>query len=136
MKDLEIQVGDRVTYACTEEYVYKILTSLVTTNKDIDFLTFENKEIIKVERIGSNGWDTVYEKEEKKDLLTEEEREFLNAFSKMNCYVVDNLIINKNNIILFYKSNLLLACYKTNYNHFRNLERERVYMFSELRLEE
>lgn len=60
----------------TKEYDYylcdKCREKIVMTNKnDIDFVKFDDKTIIKIERIGSNGWYTVYEKE--KELLTEEE---------------------------------------------------------------
>ena len=79
MKDLDIQVGDRLTY----KSIGKIFIELIKSSRDLKEILFEieNKdtEILKIERIGENGWYTVYEK---KDLLTDEEREFLKNIIK------------------------------------------------------
>lgn len=62
---IEVEVGDRVTYK--DGYV-----GIVLDNEEINYQTVvRDREIIKVERIGQNGWEVV---EEKKELLTEEER--------------------------------------------------------------
>lgn len=73
MQDYDIEAGDRVTYKYKGES--DIFTRIITINSDAEITLKDDKEILKIERIGSNNWDTVYEKE--KDLLTEEEREFL-----------------------------------------------------------
>ena len=49
----------------------------MTCKSDTETALEDNKEVLKIERIGSNGWYIVYEKEEKKGLLTEDEQEFL-----------------------------------------------------------
>lgn len=70
---MKIEVGDRVTY--DDGYI-----ELIFDSEEIKYKTVvRDREIIKVERIGQNGWEVV---EEKKELLTEKEREFLKFFVK------------------------------------------------------
>lgn len=76
---MDIKVGDRITYMHEEDFVLKASCQIVTDTTDVVVLQnrTEHKEIeiIKIERIGLNGWYTVFE--EKEELLTEEQREFL-----------------------------------------------------------
>lgn len=70
---MKIEVGDRVTYK--GGYI-----EIVLDNEEINYQTvIRDRKIDKVERIGQNGWEVV---EEKKELLTEEEREFLKDMTK------------------------------------------------------
>lgn len=73
---IEIQVGDRVTY---KGYGESKIVMMISN----EFFTMNNTEIQKIERIGSNGWYTVYEKEEKKDLLTADEKAILINLKKI-----------------------------------------------------
>lgn len=135
---MDIQVGDRVTYEVVSENddikIRLILNELhieefniMIKNKDI--------EIIKHERIGENGWYTVYEKEEKKELLTEEEREFLRLFIKVSDYYINN-IMKKSNCIRFYNDYDLVTYIDINNFYFNKLENNKEYTLSELGLEE
>ena len=84
---MKIEVGDRATYK--DGYV-----GIVLDNDEINYQTVvRDREIIKVERIGQNGWEVV---EEKKELLTEEEREFLKFFVKY--YEVESFRFNNDDI--------------------------------------
>ena len=78
MEELNIQVGDRVTYRYVNEEEQK--QERIAVNMDeIFWLGNTDKGILKIERIGQNGWYTVYEK---KDLLTDEERAFFKYYTK------------------------------------------------------
>ncbi len=71
----QIQVGDRVTYRFLEddkENMKHERQSIMTSEEEIvRYTTITDLVILKIERIGRNGWYTVYEKE----LLTEEEKD-------------------------------------------------------------
>lgn len=77
---MNIEVGDRVTYKYininSDELENEIITDAVTKRDYQARFDDESWELIKVER---PNWEVV---EEKKNLLTEEEREFLKAYLK------------------------------------------------------
>lgn len=83
----QIQVGDRVTYIQIKQIIsstsfYDFKTEEVK-NKVTEIVTDSNeefKEILKIERIGQNGWYTVYEKES--EILDEKEKEYLSNIIK------------------------------------------------------
>lgn len=145
MNNLDIQVGDRVTHeiegvktmvennVCIMRTVKEKRTALVTMDQVI---IKDETQILKIERIGKNGWYTVYDKEEKKELLTEEERDFLEKFVKFsNNYI--NYIIRVEHTIIFHTD-----CHyhreekiEVNNNFFNKLENNRKYTLSELGLE-
>lgn len=87
MKKLDIQVGDRITYIQIKQIIsprsfYDFKTEEVK-NKVTRIVTDSNeefKEILKIERIGQNGWYTVYEKES--EILDEKEKEYLSNVIK------------------------------------------------------
>ena len=87
MKKLDIQVGDRITYIQIKQIIsprsfYDFKTEEVK-NKVTRIVTDSNKEfkeVLKIERIGTNGWYTVYEKET--EILDEKEKEYLNNLIK------------------------------------------------------
>lgn len=71
---MDIQVGDRVTYKNKDRNTIAVETA--TSDYDITVLSREHIEILKIER-------PTYEViEEKKELLTEEEKEFLKDITK------------------------------------------------------
>ena len=78
MDKLDLQVGDRATYRykCEKNTEQR---RIAVSMDEIFWLKNTDKEILKIERIGSNGWYTVYEK---KDLLTDEERAFFKYYTK------------------------------------------------------
>ena len=94
---MDIQVGDKVTYRYESEE--NIRMSIITdTNELRDYKHMSLKkgkidsiDILKIERIGEKGWYTVYEAE--KELLTEEEREYLKLRLKFSRY--ENSYIKK-----------------------------------------
>ncbi len=75
MKDLDIQVGDRVTFLYKNEKMVEIAGSSKLINK-----AKENTETLKIERIGNQGWYTVYEKNKK--ILDEAEKEYFKNLIK------------------------------------------------------
>lgn len=130
---IEIEVGDRITYKGGFRNTFVLM--ITETN---DIYSLKGFEILKIERIGSNGWYTVYEKEEKKELLTGEERTFLKpiikhitkkiSFIKKYCGIVylvkeDGFFVGDINI-----SNFDIQ--------FKGLKEDKEYALSELGLED
>lgn len=133
MKDLDIQVGDRLTY----KSIGKIFIELIKSSRDLKEILFEieNKdtEILKIERIGENGWYTVYEK---KDLLTDEEREFLKNIIKY--YDGISRIETTLSSISFENDNFHIICiidYPKKLK-FENIKKNEYYTLKDLGLEE
>lgn len=122
MQDYNIEVGDRVTYIDYSRAIIVDRTDLEVINSN---------EILKIERIGQNGWYTVYEKE--KELLTEEERKFLKDIIKY--YDITHILCCENSMDL-HNENLVVACldYPKNLK-FKNIHGKR-YSISELGLYE
>lgn len=97
MKKLDIQVGDRITYIQIKQIIsprsfYDFKTEEVK-NKVTRIVTDSNeefKEILKIERIGTNGWHTVYEKES--EILDEKEKEYLSNVIKPFKNRVQNIL--------------------------------------------
>ena len=127
-----IKVWDRVTYI--NKPLNKICMDLIFNKGEVDRLEHFKHEILKVERIGENGWYTVYKKEEKKELLTEEEREFLKSYINFSQY--NNLfILNTENILkVLCDSEVILEIIGE--EKFKGLEYNKQYSISELGLEE
>ena len=136
MKDLDLQVSDRVTYKYTDKS--NTVVELVS-NDNVDVLSFkdylenERIKILKIERIGENGWYTVYEK---KDLLTSEEKEFLKDIIKY----YDNIsqIKFREEIINLCDEDSYVMCsldYPDNMK-FENIKKVEFYTLKDLGLEE
>lgn len=129
---MKIEVGDRVTYK--DGYV-----GIVLDNEEINYQTVvRDREIIKVERIGQNGWEVV---EEKKELLTEEEREFLKQTLRFGNYGKDTgngeiLFIQKYGYFLrfYYDEWACNTIYFDKMECFKMLEEEKKYTLKELRI--
>ncbi len=91
-------------------------------------------EILKIERIGSNGWYTVYEKE----LLTEEERELLKVMIKNLCADIGYIKKSDEKVILIKNNGIEIAqiVIKDIILGFKNLVKNKEYTLSELRIGE
>ena len=131
MDNFDMQVGDRITYKSLE----KIFMELIKSSLDLKEISFEieNKdiEIIKIERIGAGGWYTVYEK---KELLTDEEKEFLRDIIK---YYDDTSKIEFSANIDLYNNVGYIICaldYPKKLK-FENIEENKWYTLNELGLE-
>lgn len=72
---MDIQVGDRITYKYKDEN--NILINIMTSNVDKEIVLSQNVEILKIER---PSYEVI---EEKKELLTEEEKEFIKSSLKI-----------------------------------------------------
>ena len=127
---MDMQVGDKVTYKIREIVFTEIINNLswgVKLKNDAMY------EILKIER---PKYEVV---EEKKELLTEEEREFLKQYIKLIGFEKDVGYIKKSinrflYVILSDDSNFEIeVSYGEN---FKNLENEKVYTLKELGLEE
>ena len=129
---MDIQIGDKVTIDCMGD----VKTIIITTEQEIkqikeNVAIFTNK-ILKIER---PKYEVV---EEKKELLTEEEREFLKLYIK----IIKSL--NNGQIISIRKqSSWIILGLKTGLEYqadigskFKNMEDCKKYNFSELGLEE
>lgn len=139
MQDLDIQVGDRVTYItkvskivqrkeyCNIGIVNEKRKAIITTDLD----NIEKDNILKIERIGQNGWYTVYEKD--KELLTEKEREFLKQYIKFSNTVING--IKKDDSILNFMQYDEEINYISLIDDFEGLENHRLYYLKDLGLE-
>ena len=117
--------GDKVTYKIREIVYTEIINNLSFGARLKNDSTYE---ILKIER---PKYEVV---EEKKELLTEEEKEFL----KDICKYYDVTEIRLNNIeIKIINNGHLVSCFNYPYNmKFENLERGKTYKLEELGLEE
>ena len=132
MEDLDIQVGDRVTSKNNETgeiYVEIVYNKIGVENiKKISY----NIEPIKIERIGASDWYTVYEK---KELLTDEEKEFLKDIIKYYDNI-SQIAFNSNNINFCDNINYIICAsdYPKNLK-FGNIKKDKEYTLEELGLE-
>lgn len=114
---MNIEVGDRVTYKNGE-----IKTIL---NYSDAYNAQHCATIVKVER---PNWEVV---EEKKELLTEEEREFLKIYTKFNKIKYDKLRFCTDCVEFW--NDISIMSYHVN-NKFKNIELGRFYEKQELRI--
>lgn len=131
MSDIKLEVGDRVTYKYLNTLDKKEITSIVQHLNDIKYLDRMTKskdeissiEILKIER---PKYEVI---EEKKELLTEEEKEFLRLYMSFEGIVTDK-IYKQDGFIKFvgYTGGLPL------YTGFENLVEPKIYTLSELRI--
>lgn len=133
MKNLDIQVGDRVTFLYKNEKMVEIAGNSKLINK-----AKENTETLKIERIGNQGWYTVYEKEEKRELLTDKERELLKVMIKNLCADIGYIKKTYEKVILIKNNGVKIAqiIIRDVILEFKNLEKDKEYSLSELGLEE
>lgn len=138
MQEFNIEVGDRVTYKSKDELEYQKREKIVINEDEIikilSCIKEEQIQVLKIERIGSNGWYTVYEKE--KELLTEEEKELLQVMIK-NMSVDIEYIKKSGDKVIFIKNNseeaaqIIISDVILDFN---NLEYRKLYLLSELGL--
>lgn len=140
---IDIQVGDRVTY---EEAFGLMLQELITESNKAYYI--KEFEIIKIERIGQNGWYTVYEKQA--DILDEKEKEYLGnllrPFKKDIKYIIKKKSFNGDitnlkriyflTIYMHESSKNFSLPYFTDKNMYKDMKIDRNYTLKELGLEE
>lgn len=163
MEKFKIEVGDRVTYIETRIVIDEnrnrmgdvfpafALKTKEVKNKVTEIVTRSNKEfkeILKVERIGQNGWYTVYEKQA--EILDEKEKEYLSAvikpFKNRVQSIVKETVIQANPFEFKVKQtehiviqvvndeNIYLPTFKKN-TMYKNMETDKKYSLKELGLE-
>ena len=132
---MNIQVGDRVTYK--NRLKDEIITIIVLGASDINKLKNGCREILKIER---PKYEVV---EEKKELLTEEEKSDLKAIienvNKYSCMKVNEISFRTTN-----NGKLIINCFNNDYcmfemviyEKFKNLNKSEKYTLKELGLEE
>ena len=123
---MDIQVGDRVTYKIREIIYIKIMEDSSMINK------LKNDGECKILKIERPKYEVV---EEKKELLTEEEREFLKLYMKINNIKASKLIFNIFEIT-FIDGNISFTAYINTDYSFRKLIYNKEYTLKELGLEE
>lgn len=130
---MNIQVGDRVTYKYENEE--KIRISIVNDIDELeDYITMSSTkgeinsiEILKIER---PKYEII---EEKKELLTEEEKEYIKLYAKFNDIKFDRLKITIASIE-FINNNSLISCYINTEINFDNIKKGKIYKKEELGL--
>ena len=134
---MDIQVGDRVTYRVSDE----IIETLVADNEDVKNIQEdiqENRlEILKIER---SKYEIV---EEKKELLTEEEKadlkdiiENVNKYSRMKVNIISFRETNNGRLVINCFNNDYCMFEMVVYEKFKNLNKLEKYTLEELGLEE
>lgn len=133
---MDIRVGDVVTYKCIninkEDLEVEIIKDNIMLNNYKNRFESNFWELIKIER---PNYLVIEKIEEKKELLTEDEREFLKLFIKFCDFETEYLIKEFDDIIYFYCSdgscNNDLHIRDCN---FKGLELNKNYTLSELRI--
>ena len=130
---MDIQVGDRITYKCMEQDPETF--EIVINKEKIDVFMYAIQEgHIKILKIERPKYEVV---EERKELLTEEEKEFLKRFINFNdIEEIYNIRRGEENIFIHDSNNRALAIFKISNLHFKNLEKYKEYTLKELGLEE
>ena len=142
MKELDLQLGDRITYYYKDNTDNSLLHKVVINNDNElsmyqYMIEFETIFIIKIER---PKYEVVAEWKEKKDLLTEEEKEFLKDMCKY--YDIGKIAfdIDFNHIKIYdtnNKDDCMLACIDyPKSTKFKNIEKYKYYTLKELGLED
>ena len=133
---LDLQVGDRITYKIIK--TNEISTLIIDGDSFLDDLKDKNNiELIKIER---PHYGVI---EEKKELLTEEEKatlkDIIKNVNKYSCIKVDKISLRGTN-----NGKLVINCFNNDCcifemviaNEFRNLKKSEKYTLKELGLEE
>lgn len=129
---MDIQVGDRVTYNYYGTTIIEIIMDKKQSRSMLEELDNKGVKLLKIERPEYKVL------EEKKELLTEEEKEFLKQYVKMSKLKITNIVKeNENNqckLVLYENGFGNCTYYKENY--FKGLELNKKYTLSELGLED
>ncbi len=116
--------GDRVIYRVSGETI----ETLVADNEDVNNIQENRLEILKIER---PKYEIV---EEKKELLTEQEKEFLKIYMQVFGFKITELEKENNRLFIWdMGSNYVI---EIDESVFKNLEEEKSYTLKELGLEE
>lgn len=134
---MDIQVGDRVTYKYLNTNKGEIFISTVEDIGEVqnykqmssNKTEISSIEILKIER---PKYEVI---EEKKELLTEEEKEYLKQYTKFNDINYKELRINIF-CIKFINGISSITCYINTENKFKNIKLGKIYKKDELGLEE
>ena len=131
---MDIQVGDRVTIDCMGDVKTIVITREQQIEQIKDNVASYTNKILKIER---PKYEVV---EEKKELLTEEEREFLKQYIKMSpiniTYITKEFNNNKSIIIKLNDGQGTAFCTYYTTDYFKALEEDEIYTLKELGLEE
>lgn len=133
---MDIQVGDVITYKYINDggkeknIISKVMEDTYTLKNIIKQQNGYDEnckiEILKIER---PKYEVI---EEKKELLTEEEKEFLRQFIKFANFIPNKICKEgKTNRILFYISNMIRDSFEY-HGAFENLKDEKIYTLKEL----
>lgn len=118
---MDIEVGDRVTFDDGSK-------TILNTERDIDIISsYREYKPVKIER---PNWKVV---EEKKELLTEEEREFLRLYMTINKIRADKIKFNIFEVN-FMENGSIFTAYINTESSFRNLDYGVHYSLKELRI--
>lgn len=134
---MDIQIGDKVTYKIDN----KVITTLIMNNlANIEFILDNDEHNIEILKIERPKYETI---EEKKELLTEEEKEFLKQALKFGNYKngTENGIIKYitkigYSLCLNFSPHHCNSIYIDKNLYFKNLVEDEEYTLSELGLEE
>ncbi len=133
---LDIQIGDRITYRYLEikDKIYIAIINMLSELIDYERMVKENQiEILKLER---PKYEVI---EEKKELLTKEERDFLKSYMKLIGFEKDiEYIIKRGNrfLYLILSDNSDFEIEVSSGENFNKLENDKEYTVKELGLEE
>ncbi len=125
-----IEVGDRVTYRCKNEAKINYQIIVDSDAQIEDFKQQKDLEILKIER---PKYEVI---EEKKELLTKEEKEFLKVYFKLTDLEYDSIKRNNDNLYLYLKDSIVFMKIELNDSCFHKLKENTLYTLQELGLEE
>lgn len=137
-KKMDLQVGDKITYKYLNNGDDLIHTAIIYSDSDLsdykerleDKTHIGSIEILRIER---SHYELL---EEKKELLTEEEKEFLKEFITFNNNKEMHIIRKVENFIFIYGFDYeRIANFKIYNLRFKNLEEYKEYTLKELGLE-
>lgn len=126
---MDIQVGDLVTYK--NETKFNVLKKVIVNESELDYYQkqFNNKsyELLKIER---QNYEVI---EEKKELLTEEEKEFLKMISKIRIDGISHIKRRNGELDITGNTRSIVNYIPT--NKFKGLNEDEEYTLKELGLE-
>lgn len=135
---MDLRVGDIVTY----QNNLREIKQAIMKDDEMVILFKTDKQYIKVLKIERPDCQVIEVIVEKKDLLTEEERELLEELidniNQFSCAKVNKISIDKTvhyNIVNFYKNSFYISDIKVN-NEFSELDCNKDYTLKELRIGE
>ncbi len=133
---MDIQVGDRVTYKYLNTSDKRRITRLVNNEYEIEdyknmFSDIEKENAIEILKVERPKYETI---EEKKELLTEDEKEFLKYYIRLITIENDIDYVEKDGTYIYiYKKDQNFYRADIEYNTFNNLKENAEYTLSELR---